>query len=189
MVIRRSVACRCVRTTLSIFRLNQTFFVETSLALKREFFLVRFGKQAPEQSVEICNVTRPEESKDKSLKSKSCWSCCSMGAIVYCQFWIQGHRINQFVGDKETTLNVQNETRVVEGQIVAVSLHQCTSSQHPEHLAVPDREEHHRTTSLFTWYCCKGVINRTRFEGVGSHQKSSNNWAEWYPKIIQYVKG
>ena len=71
MMIRRSAACRCVRTSWSVFKLNQTCFVESSLVMRHGFFLVRPGNQAPEMSVEVPDVAEAEESKTVKIKSQS----------------------------------------------------------------------------------------------------------------------
>lgn len=50
---------------------------------------------------------------------------------------------------------MRQETGYVAEQFVAASLRQCNCSQHPDHPAVPIREEHRRTgrTSILTLTC------------------------------------
>ena len=52
MMIRRIVACRCVKISSNVFRLNQSCPVESSLVMRLGFW-VQPGNEAPEQSAEV----------------------------------------------------------------------------------------------------------------------------------------
>ena len=78
MMTRRSVACRCVRTSFSDFKMNQTCLEESSLVM-RLGFLITTGKpsaRALNGKVWRCQGQRKQGSQ--SQKSKSCWSHSSM---------------------------------------------------------------------------------------------------------------
>ena len=118
MMIRRSVACRCVRTSQNVFKLNQGWFIESSLDI-----WVRLGNLAAEQSVEVFDVTEAEKSKTK-LKLK-------VDHFLRCQ-WNRPLRVLSIRQDDQAeklqgypgvyaSLSACEETRVVAGQIVAAS--------------------------------------------------------------------
>ena len=64
MMIRRSAACRCVRTSSSVFKLNQTCFVESSLVMRHG----DNGNQA--QICQWMSPTSPRPKKARQSESK-----------------------------------------------------------------------------------------------------------------------
>ena len=72
---------------------------------------------------------------------------------------------------------------------------QCACSQHPEHRAVPGREEHHcnRVTSSFNWSCFVGLFSfsevqrdhqENSFWTSRDHQESRNNGLKEHSRRI-----
>ena len=78
MMIRRSATCRCVRTSSSVFKLNQICFIESSLMMRHGFFSTtqKPSARAVSGSLWRCRGQRKQDSQNQ--KSKSCWSRSSM---------------------------------------------------------------------------------------------------------------
>ena len=178
-MIRRSAACKCVRTSSSIFKMSQTCLEESSLVMRHGLLSTTQKSSARAHSGRVrCHEAK--ESKTVKVKSQS-----HVDHILRCEkhrpLWVFATRPdNQSASLQKNpaafaSLSAREETRVVAGQIVAASTRQYTCSQCLEHLAVLGREEHRRvgTTSLFTWPCSmwpfsfpmfKEVIRGTRFK-------------------------
>ena len=78
MMIRTSAACRCIRTSSSVFKLNQTCFVESSLGV-RHGFLITTGKPSARDVSGSLRRRRGRRKQDsQNQKWKSCWSRSSM---------------------------------------------------------------------------------------------------------------
>ena len=163
IMIRRSAACCYVRISSSVFKLNKTCFVESSLVMRHGLFLSTTWKpivKAISGSLRYCRGRRKQESH-----------------IDHILRW-EGHRPqralatesdNKLVRRSKThgMLNAREETRVVTRQIVTALPRQCTFSQCPEHAAIPWREENHRTgtTSQFTWFYSLWLFSFLKAQG------------------------
>ena len=71
IIFRRNATCICIRTSLTIFKMNQTYLEESSLWWWDIDFRVRPGKQTPEHSVEQSDAAEAKESKTIKIKSQS----------------------------------------------------------------------------------------------------------------------
>ena len=143
-MIRRSDACKYVRTSSRVFKINQTSFEELSLVMR--YFWVWAGNKSPEQPVEISNVTEVEESKTVKVKSQS-----HFDRVLR----LEGHRPQPVLatGPDDQSANLQGvcereEPSVVAGQIVAISSRQCTCSHCYKHPVVSGWEEYRRTRTI-----------------------------------------
>ena len=184
---RRSAACRCVRTSSSIFKLNQTCFKESSLRMRHGFFSTTQKPSARDVSGSLqCHWGRRKQDS-QNQKSKSCWSRSSMRPQ-----WVLAtgpdDQSASLQRDPATfaSLSMREETRVAARQIVAASPWQCTCSQCPEHPAVLGREEncHTGTIFLFTWSCSVWLFSFPQAQGGyqgdlfwrrGGHQEGRND--------------
>ena len=137
----------------SVFKLNQTCFVESSLLMSHGFLNTT---RKPNARVEL-------ESRTVKIKRQR-----HVDHVLRCQTVNSCHRARRSISKPATdpaafvSLSAREDTRVVAGQIVTTTLQRPTAlgpihsygpcSQRPEHPVVPGREEHRRTgtTSLFT---------------------------------------
>ena len=186
-MIRRSAACRCVRTSLSLQ-------IEPDL-LRRvitgdETWIFEYDPETKRQ--------RPRKQGSQNQKSKSCWSRSSMSEAYRPQWILDTEPDDQSASLQRdpaafASLSAREETRVAAGQFVAASPRQCTCSQRPQHPAVPGREEHRRTgaTSLFTrshsvilfsFPQAQGDLQGDPFWRRGGHQEGRNDGAEGHPE-------
>ena len=76
MMIKRSTACRCVWTSSSVFKLNQTDLL-CRVITGDETWIFEYDLE-PKLSVEVSDVAEAEKSNSQNQKSKSCWSHSSM---------------------------------------------------------------------------------------------------------------
>ena len=74
----RSAECRCVRTSLSIFRLNETCFVESWLMMRHGFLSTTQKPSARDVSGSLQRHWGRRKQDSQNPKSESCWSCSSM---------------------------------------------------------------------------------------------------------------
>ena len=198
MMIRRSTACRCVRTSLGVFKLNQTCFVESSLVMRHRFLstIRKPSTRAVSGSFRCYWGRRKQDSQNQ--KSRSCWSRSLMWGIDHSEFLSQGQTINQ-QGYKEILWLCFAQCAIRDESYgrtkLAASPRQCICSHCPEHPAVPGWEEHCRTgtTSLFTWSCSVQLCSFSQawwdhqwdpFWRCRGHQGGRNDGAEGHPRRI-----
>ena len=86
---------KCVTSFSSLFKLNQTFFVELFTVDVTLIFCVVPVKQAAKQSVEVTDVTETEESKSKSKVMMITFF--NAKDIVHCEFLPQMQSFNRQV--------------------------------------------------------------------------------------------
>ena len=137
-MIRKITAYTCVRKSSSVFKLNQTYFVELSMVMRHGFWsrTLKPSARTTSESFQCCWGQRTQ------VKTKShfdhvlrCKEHCPK-----CLFAIgSDDQSASLQGDLVTNayLSAREETRVVVEQIVAASPRQCTYSQHPKHPAFP----------------------------------------------------
>ena len=191
MMFQNSTTCRCVRTSLSVFKLNQICFTELSLVMRHGFLRVTWK---PSARVVSGSLTSPGPKKARQIKS------CRH--VLWCEGYCSQQVLATGPDDQSASLqdpvvnfllSAQEKMRVVTRQIMAISPQHCTCTQCSEHSAVPGREEHcrTRTTSLFTWSCSMGfffLFSKLKriIEGTcdGEHKEGHKDGAEEHPRRI-----
>ena len=177
MMVRRSAACRCVRTSSSKTRKPSARAISGSLRRRRD----------------------RTKQDSQNQKSKSCWSRSSMSeasSTVSLQWVLATGPDDQSASLQRdpaafASISAREETRVVAGQIVAasnyISLRQCTCSQRPEHPAF------HLAEKNITWSCSVWLFSFPQAQGDhqgdpfwrrGGHQEGRNDGAEGHPRRI-----
>ena len=98
MMIRKSAACNYIRTSLSVFRLNQTCFV---IIAGDETWIFEYDLETKCQSCQWKSLTslRPKKARRSKSKVKVMQLVTFFAAksIVYSEFLPQGQMINQQV--------------------------------------------------------------------------------------------
>ena len=195
MIIRRSTTCKCVRTSSSVFKMNQACFVEPSLVFRYRFLSMTWkpNPRAVRGSLQYHRGWRKQNNQSQSQNHVDHILWCE----GHCSQWVlsigQNNQSVSLQGDSAAyaLLSAWEEVKVVAGQIMATSSQQHTCLQCPGHLAVTGQEKHcHiRTTSLLICSCCVTFFLFSKFKGIirgrcGEHQEGHNIRAEGHPKRI-----
>ena len=149
----------------------------------RHGFLIWPGNKVPDQSVEVSDVVKAEESKTVKVMIMF----FDVGSIVPCAFLSLGQTIKQ---------QVYKEIKIVAGQTIAISLRQYICPQHTEHLAVPGWKEHHNLsiylTLLFVIFLfpklkeiIKGTIKRAVMTELGGIPEFFQLWIEVWQRRME----
>ena len=158
MTIRRIATSRCARTSSSVCKLRQTYFIASSRVMRYGILNTNRKSSARAVSVNLqCQRGRRNQPSDreKSIHAnhvlsweEHCLQCGLDTGTDDQSASLQG------VPAAYGSQRVWRETRVITEQNMAASLRQCSSSQHSENPAVLGLEDHHRTGTVFRWFVC-----------------------------------
>ena len=198
MMIRRSAACRCVRTSWSVFKLNQTCFVESSLVMRHEFLSSTWKPSARA----VNGSLRPHRGRKKSRQSKSkvkvmLFTFCDVRGIVHSEFLPQGQTISQQVCKEILRLLLRSvrekrrELRQDKSWLLhhdnasahnALSIRQFLAEKNITVLEKPPCSHDLAPCDFLLFPKLKGIINGTHFEGVEAIKRAVTTELSGIPK-------